>query len=257
MKIGVVGKGGVGKTTVSALLARAYAQRGGRVIAVDTDSNPNLGLSLGLSAEETDAVPVLPRRLVVGERADVSAAELVARYGRASPAGPLLLSALRVDEAAAGCACGGHATVRSFLGEVLADQADVTVVDMEAGIEHLSRSGGTLAHADALLVVMEPSRKSVLTAVRTKALAEDLGIPRIYGVGNKARSPEDRSFLEEATARHGLELAGVLPFDEGVAEADRAGGVVTLDVRSREEIERVIAFVDRELSGAPAPQPAS
>ena len=72
MKIGVVGKGGVGKTTVSALLARAFAERGLRVVAVDTDSNPNLGLSLGLSAAATEAVPVLPRSIVVGRRGDVS-----------------------------------------------------------------------------------------------------------------------------------------------------------------------------------------
>jgi CO dehydrogenase maturation factor len=243
MRLGVVGKGGVGKTTVSALLAAAYAARGQRVIAIDTDSNPNLGLSLGLSLPETDALPVLPRRLVVGERGDVSAEELVREYGRATPAGPTLLSALRVTEAGAGCMCGGHATVRSFLGDVLADQADVTVVDMEAGLEHLSRSEGTLARADALLVVMEPSRKSVLTAARTKALAVELGIERVYGVGNKARGPEDRAFLTEATAAEDLPLAGVLPYDETVADADRSGTAVTQAPLPL--IDEVLAFLDR------------
>src|SRR5919202_5710748 len=117
MKIGVVGKGGVGKTTVAALLARAWAERGRRVIAIDTDSNPNLGVSLGLSLAETEAVPVLPRSLLVGSGGDLTADELIDRYGRDTPAGVRLLSAIRVTQAGAGCTCGGHATVRSFLGE--------------------------------------------------------------------------------------------------------------------------------------------
>lgn len=240
MKLGVVGKGGVGKTTVAAQLARAFARRGDRVIAIDTDSNPNLGLSLGLSMAEMEAVPVLPRSVLVGAGGDTSAAELLERYGRATPAGPTLLSAIRVTEAGGGCTCAGHATVRTLLGEALDEQADVTLVDMEAGLEHLSRAGGTLAYADALLVVMEPSRKSVLTAVRTMALADELGIPRVYGVGNKARLPDDAEFFREAADAHGLAMAGVLAHDPQVAEADRAGTAVDGGADLRE----VIAVLD-------------
>jgi len=224
LKLGVVGKGGVGKTTVSGLLARAYADRGRQVVAIDTDSNPNLGLSLGLSLAETEAVPVLPRTAVMGSSGPTPAAQLVAEYGRPTPAGPTLLSAIKVAEAGAGCTCGGHATVRSLLGDAL-ENVDLTLVDMEAGLEHLSRSGGTLAHADLLLVVCEPTRKSVLTAARTAALAAELGIPQVLAVGNKARTPEDVAFFQEALAREGIELAGVLPYDAQVAAADRAGAV--------------------------------
>ena len=142
MKIGVVGKGGVGKTTLSALLARSLADRGRRVLAVDTDSNPNLGLSLGLDPIQTEALPTVPRSIVVGSRGDLTVAELMADYAADTPSGVAVMSALRVTEAAAGCTCGGHATVRSLLGEALETETDDTVVDMEAGIEHLSRSGG-------------------------------------------------------------------------------------------------------------------
>jgi CO dehydrogenase maturation factor len=223
MKLGVVGKGGVGKTTVSALLALAHSRRGDRVVAVDTDSNPNLGMSLGLSLDEVEAIPPMPRAAIVGAGGDLETAELMEQYGRNTPAGVTLLSALRITEAGSGCTCAGHATVRSLLGQVLATDADTTIIDMEAGLEHLSRSGGTLAYADALVVVVEPTRKSVLTAARTKALAEELGIPRTVALGNKIRGQDDADFLASATDEASMPLLGTLPFEPAVGEADRSG----------------------------------
>ena len=245
LKLGVVGKGGVGKTTVAGLLARAYADRGRRVVAIDTDSSPNLGLSLGLSLGDTEAVPVLPRAAVVGTGGGTAAQHLLAEYGRPTPAGPTLLSAIRVVEAGAGCTCSGHATVRSLLADALAD-VDVALVDMEAGLEHLSRSGGTLAHADLLLVVCEPTRKSVVTAARTSALAAELGIPRVLAVGNKAHSAEDEEYLRTALAAEGLPVAGVLPYDEDVARADRTGDARTAPASPavRAALESVLDAVD-------------
>ncbi|MPY79280.1 MAG: AAA family ATPase [Actinophytocola sp.] len=225
MKLGVVGKGGVGKTTVSALLARAFAARGRRVLAIDTDSNPNLGVSLGLDQQRTDAAPVLPRSLIVGAAGSATAADVVRDYGVATPSGVTLMSAIKVTDAGGGCTCAGHASVRSLLGEVMAEQAEVTLVDMEAGLEHLSRSGGTLAYADVLLVVMEPSRKSVITAARTKALAAELGIPRVFGVGNKARGA-DEEFFTALCGEFDVSLLGVLPYDDAVPAADRAGTAI-------------------------------
>lgn len=230
MKLGIVGKGGVGKTTVSALLARSYAAQGARVLAIDTDSNPNLGVSLGLSVADMEAIPVLPRAVIVGTGGDRTTDELVRDYGRDTPAGVSLLSAIKVNEAGAGCMCGGHATVRSLLGTALQEHADIAIVDMEAGLEHLSRSGGTLAHADVLVVVMEPTRKSVLTASRTVVLAAELGIPHTVAVGNKARSESDVEFFRTACAEYGVPLAGVLSFDAAVVAADLAGGIVDAEL---------------------------
>lgn len=250
MKLGIVGKGGVGKTTIAALIAAECASRGQRVVAVETDSNPNLGLSLGLDLAATDAVPQMPRSVIVGAGGDVTVSELMDTYGRSTPSGVTLLSAIRVAEAGAGCTCSGHATVRSFLGEALEERADVTLVDMEAGLEHLSRSGGTLAYVDALVAVMEPSRKSVLTVARTMTLADELGIPHTYGLGNKARLPEDADLFESLCADHDVPLVGIVPLDPDVADADRAGTGLAPGRGSgaRDAVARVVDFLDGALA---------
>jgi CO dehydrogenase maturation factor len=249
LKIGVVGKGGVGKTTVSSLLARTYASQGLRVVAVDTDSNPNLAMSLGLDLAATEAIPVLPRSIVVGSRGDCAVDELFDTYGVLTPSGVTVLSALRVTEAGAGCTCGGHSTVRSLLGEALEARADVTIVDMEAGIEHLSRSGGTLAHADILVIVMDPSRKSVVTASRTIALAAELGITRCVAIGNKANLSSDADFFTAQCAELGVPLVGVIPMDAAVTTADRAGERVDATTAPAlwEQIERLVSVIDERV----------
>ncbi|MGI8777738.1 MAG: hypothetical protein ACR2LJ_10245 [Acidimicrobiales bacterium] len=141
--------------------------------------------------------------------------------------------------------------MRSILGAAIEEEADVTLVDMEAGLEHLSRSGGTLAYADVLLVIMEPSRKSILTAGRTIVLAAELGIPRVYGVGNKADLPDDAEFFETVSAEYHVPLAGIIPADPDVVEADRSG--VPLPQGRGEPVRRavaeIIAFVEDALVG--------
>src|SRR5215213_6588062 len=119
---------------------------------------------------------------------------------------------------------------------------------MEAGLEHLSRSGGTLAYADVLLVIMEPSRKSILTAGRTIILANELGIKRVYGVGNKAR-PEDEEFFRTVAAEYDVPLAGIVPENMDVVESDRAGTILPegQGEEVREAVRAIVAFVDEAL----------
>lgn len=111
-----------------------------------------------------------------------------------------------------------HATVRSVIETAPAE--DVCILDTEASPEHLSR--GTARYADGLLAVVEPYFKSLETGRRMAALANDLGIERVALVANKIRDEKDLSAVQEFASQHGLEIAGVIPFDEQFSAAERA-----------------------------------
>jgi len=114
--------------------------------------------------------------------------------------------------------------VRGVLNGLVADTARTTIVDLEAGLEHLSR--GTARHVDTLFIVGEPYFKSLETASRSFALAKDLGIDRIRMVANKVRTPRDEETVRDFAGRHGLPLAGVVPFDDAVVAADQHGAAL-------------------------------
>lgn len=98
MKIAVVGKGGSGKTTTSAVLARAIGRRGGRVVALDCDTNPNLGLSLGVGDQETDRLLSLRDQIDDGDGEHaVTWAQILDRYGSDAPDGVRLSVITRID----------------------------------------------------------------------------------------------------------------------------------------------------------------
>jgi CO dehydrogenase maturation factor len=116
--------------------------------------------------------------------------------------------------------CAAHATVRDVMRE-LTEQAGTVVIDMEAGLEHLSR--GTPRYVDTLLLVAEPYFKSMETAARSKTLAEELGIPRILAVPNKVREQQDEAAMRSFFAKINLPILGVIPADTQILEADRLG----------------------------------
>jgi CO dehydrogenase maturation factor len=99
----------------------------------------------------------------------------------------------------------------------------MTIADMEAGLEHLSRSNGTLKHVDVLLIVLEPYHKALETARRTLYLAQELGIPRIYGIASKVEDEDDARRVEAFANEHGIEVIGTIPYDDEVRRADKTG----------------------------------
>lgn len=140
--------------------------------------------------------------------------------------------------------CRTHATVRRVLGELVSAGDSVTVVDMEAGLEHLSRA--TTRGADTMLVIAEPYFKSLETARRGYELAKELGISRVFVVANKARGPRDEDAIRTFCERNHLDLLTTVPFDETVPEAELAG-VAALDINAQAssvaQIERLADLV--------------
>lgn len=143
--------------------------------------------------------------------------------------------------------CGAHAAVRHLIGGMLENAAHVTVVDMEAGLEHLSRATGR--HVDTLLVMLEPYYKALETSRRCAEIGRELNIGRILGVGNKIRDEEDAAVVTSFAAAHGISLAAAVPFDEAVRRADQAGAT-PLDAPQSIAVAEIERLASRLLSAS-------
>lgn len=235
MKLAITGKGGVGKTTLAALLAQAYAGRGRQVLAVDADPSPCLAGALGFPEElRRELRPIAEMDALIEERTGARPGttggfftlnprvdDIPERFS-ALHRGVRLLEMGSVDLGGSGCICPESAMLKTLFTHLLFREDDVLILDMYAGVEHLGRA--TVDFVDAMLIVVEPTRRSLGTALQIKKLAQDIGLKRLWLVGNKVRDEEEAAFLEaEAGSRAGLPLLGVLPATLAVQEADRLG----------------------------------
>lgn len=228
MRLAVAGKGGAGKTTFCATAARLIARSGARVVAIDGDTNPNLHAAIGVKvragALPRDVQVSLPVSLVSrrfdGPALTASIDDVLREYGVVAPDGVFILRMGIPEHPDEGCMCSAHATVSAVLSDLDAEPETVTILDLEASPEHLSR--GTARHADVLALIAEPYFRS-LEAVRLQAqLAAETDIEQIVVVANKCRTPNDVAAIEEFCDRHGLELVGVIPWSDAVLDADAA-----------------------------------
>lgn len=223
MRVAVAGKGGAGKTTITATLARVLARRSHPVVAVDADSNPNLGIALGVGG---GAAPVSLPTSLVSRRLDGGPAlvepvdTVLERLALDAPDGIRLLAMGMPTHAEEGCLCSAHATVSALLSDLGARPETFTLVDLEASPEHLSR--GTARHADVLVLVAEPYYRSLETVRRLAVLAAELPIAEVAVVANKIRSEADHQAVTEFCDRHGLSRLADIPWNEAVVDADRA-----------------------------------
>ncbi len=141
--------------------------------------------------------------------------------------------------------------MRSLLGELATGgtNEEVTITDMEASIEHMSRA--TIRHVEAMLIVTEPYYRSLETVGRIAPLARELGIEHIWAVANKVRSPRDEEILRSYCEDRGIEIGGIVPFDEAIQEADREGRAL-IDYEPEAEavgaIERIADLLEREVA---------
>jgi len=232
LKIAVSGKGGVGKTLVSGTLAGYFAKKGFKVMAIDADPSPNLALTLGISVEKANQIVPISENAELLEsktRTDYPGVyklhftvdDIVEKNGMKSPYGVNLLVMGTVKSAGGGCACPANAVIRELLRHLIVERDEVVVVDMEAGVEHLGR--GTASQVDIMLIVAEPSRKSLEIAKKIYGLAKDLKIKDVFIVGNRVRDSEEKELIADFTEKNGLPLLALIPYDETVMKADRVG----------------------------------
>ncbi|GBE55359.1 MAG TPA: ATP-binding protein [Euryarchaeota archaeon] len=228
MIIAVSGKGGTGKTMVSALLIRAMAEKGKYdILAIDSDPDSNLPEALGVEVEKTigeireellgerDKLPIgtswqqkleyeAMRALVETDEFDLLS------MGR--PEGP-------------GCYCAANNVLREII-DTIAKNYDIVIIDTEAGLEHLSRR--TTQNVDIMLVVTDTSKRGITTAARIKELAGELKIKfsRLNVIMNRV-TPELEDRIKNSVNDIGLEVAGTVPEDELIREFDVEGKPLT------------------------------
>lgn len=244
MKIVVAGKGGAGKTTVSGTLARALARAGHRVIALDADTNPMLGISLGVGPEQTDLLLGVRQGLDTGETEHERSTDgFVERFGRDAPDGVRLVVASRIERPDPGCPCCGI-SAQSLLRELEADE-NVVVGDLEAGVGTVLRLYE--GDADVLVVVTQATAKSI--AVARRALeAADGKVARVVVVANRVRDAEDIALVEEALREQEIV---VVPDDVAIAGADRDGRAPIDADPHAPGVSAIVSLADR-LASAPA-----
>lgn len=249
MKLAVSGKGGVGKTTFSALLIRMLNEEGKHVLAIDADPDANLAAAVGIAGADK-ITPIAEMKELIFERTGAKPGT-IGGFFKLNPKVDDLPDALSaklgniklmrlggVKKGGSGCICPESTLLKALVMHVTLARDEVVVMDMEAGIEHLGRATATAV--DKLLVVVEPGRRSIDTAGHIKKLASEIGLNQIGVIGNKIRSDKDKAFLEKHLPD--FELLGFLPYDDELIEAD-LNGISPFDTDSpaKAEVKRIIA----------------
>lgn len=230
MKIAVSGKGGVGKTTFSALLTRTLNDQGKKVLAIDADPDANFAAAIGIP-EANKIIPIAEMKELIFDRTETKPGT-IGGFFKLNPRVDDLPESLSVKfgnikmmrlggikKGGAGCICPESTLLKALVTHIVLARNEVVVMDMEAGIEHLGRA--TAKSMDMLIIVVEPGRRSIETANHIKNLAAEIKLENVALVGNKIRGDTDKIFLEKHMPE--FEFLGFLPYDETLIEADLEG----------------------------------
>lgn len=235
-RVVITGKGGVGKTSLTAVLARLLSRQAYRVLALDSDPQMNLPYALGVSREAARSlVPLSQNAEYVEEktgarpgsgwglffRLNPDVHDVVDRFGVVAPDDVHLLVMGTIVQPAAGCLCPENSLLASVANAVSLRRDEVILMDTQAGVEHFGRALAKGFHHAA--VVTDPTFNGVQVALHAARLAADLGIPAVHLVVNRVRSEADldkvrRLIEEEGGFRFASEHA--LPYEERLLWAE-------------------------------------
>lgn len=229
-RVVITGKGGAGKTTLTAVLSHLFAQHEYNVLAVDEDPQQNLACSLGFPMEKADQIVPVSKNLdyieektgarpgegwgvMLSLNPDVS--DVVKRFGMKINSKINLLVIGSVIQAATGCLCPENALLDAIVGYIKLREGEVILMDTQAGVEHFGRA---LAEGFRnAIIVTEPSFNSVQVALHSAKLSQQLGIERIHLAVNKVRDDTDKEkVLRFIDGRNYFQSIHYLPFDEQV-----------------------------------------
>ena len=231
LKVAVGGKGGVGKTTITSLLARCLALKNQtKVIAIDADPVANLAAGLGIS-EDKPIVPISELSDLIAQRTGATPGtmggfftlnpkvdDIPDRFSLEKDNVKLLVMGT-VQRGGSGCICPESTILKALMTHLVLYRDEIVIMDMEAGVEHLGRA--TSASVDALLIVVNPGARSISAASKIKKLGTDLGIKKIFVLGNRIHNDKDISLIKNTLSD--FDFIGFIPEMNNILEADRDG----------------------------------
>ncbi|MCK4488034.1 MAG: AAA family ATPase [Desulfobacterales bacterium] len=263
-RLAVAGKGGVGKTTLVALLAELLARSGYQVLAADEDPQMNLALSLGVPLEEAEKmVPLSRNKAYVEEktgakpgsgwggllRLNPDVSDVVQRFGLQLEPNLSLLAMGSVDQAATGCLCPENNLLKAVMRFIVLNPGEIILVDTQAGPEHFGR--GVLKGFSLLLVVTEPTSTALHVAQKSMILARQLAIPHLKLVVNKVRGEEDQNRVKAFIERSGVERPAsyFLPYTADLLALDpTVGSILTQEGKFTEAIQGLFSDIKMLIS---------
>lgn len=231
LKIAIGGKGGVGKTTITSLLARCLAAEGeSKVIAIDADPVANLAAGLGIPDDQA-ITPIAELRDLIAERTGAEPGtmggfftlnpkvdDIPERFSLERDGVKLLVMGT-VQSGGSGCICPESTILKALMTHLVLYRDEVVLMDMEAGVEHLGRA--TSGSVDALIVVVNPGARSRSAAAKIRKLGQDIGIKKIVVLANRVRGTEDEELIRASLP--GFDIIGFIPEHEEIVAADRNG----------------------------------
>ena len=230
MKIAISGKGGVGKTTFAAMLARTLNSMGKNVLAIDADPDANFAAALGIPDSES-ITPISRMKSLIHERTEAKPGT-IGGFFKMNPTVDDLPDALSVtfenikfmrlggiQKGGGGCICPESTLLKALVTHIVIGRDEIVIMDMEAGIEHLGRA--TASSVDHLIVVVEPGKRSIETLHNICQLANDIGLKKISVMANKVRNAREESYILEQITD--IPFLGCLPYESIFIESDLAG----------------------------------